>query len=236
MNLTAHLHFVTTPPDVLVQARGRHVVRCPWCKCRRISNGSSAGVLRIERGVGVIFRPENRRCEFAGMAECPTIFVQRKELVPQSAERNLTNASCAMSVRPVALSTTSRVSAYSPPNGESRRWLRGRGMTVGRRSYPGDLPAHRGPCVRAQSPFQRDGPVSLPGEGPRSRCGAVYRRLGPRATARCALAVVVSLDRPPGLPEEPASFAMRSASSSGTVRRRPGGGFASFSVSAARAC
>jgi hypothetical protein len=34
-----------------------------------ISNGPSAGLLRIERGVGVVFRPENPRREFAGMVE-----------------------------------------------------------------------------------------------------------------------------------------------------------------------
>lgn len=72
------------------------------------------------------------------------------------------------------------------------------------RSDRGEMPAHRGPRRRAQAALQRHGCVPLPSEGPRPRRGGVHRWVGPRAAPGCSLALVVYLDRPAGLPEEPA--------------------------------
>jgi hypothetical protein len=53
INLTAHLHFVTTTTrHSSCKPEASALIGASGCKCRMISNGPSARLLRIERGVG----------------------------------------------------------------------------------------------------------------------------------------------------------------------------------------
>src|SRR5712691_11343003 len=81
MNRTAHLPFLTTPPGTCSCKREASAPRgAHRRKCWRISSGLSVGLLMTERGVPVVFRPENPRRVAARSRTGVTVYVPGKSL------------------------------------------------------------------------------------------------------------------------------------------------------------